>query len=44
VDLVGPFPIRISSKTHSLVALIMIDPATGWIEIVKTTNKSDTSI
>jgi transposase InsO family protein len=26
------------------LALIMIDPATGWIEIVETTNKSATSI
>jgi hypothetical protein len=40
VDLVGPFTIRTPAKTHSLLALTMIDPATGWFEIVKATNKS----
>jgi hypothetical protein len=44
VDLVGPFTIRTPAKTHSLLALTMIDPATGWFEIVKATNKSATSI
>jgi hypothetical protein len=39
-----PFIIRIPAKTHSLLALTMIDPATGWFEIVKATNKSATSI
>jgi hypothetical protein len=42
----SPFTIRIPTKTHSLLALTMIDPAinTGWFEIVKATNKSETSI
>jgi hypothetical protein len=31
VDLVGPFTIKTPSKTHSLLALTMIDPATGWL-------------
>jgi hypothetical protein len=46
VDLVGPFTIRTPAKTHSLLLLVltMIDPATGWFEIVKATNKSATSI
>jgi hypothetical protein len=46
VDLVGPFTIRTPAKTHSLLALTMIDPAinTGWFEIVESTNKSATSI
>jgi hypothetical protein len=44
VDLVGPFTIRTPTKTHSLLALTMIDPATGWFEIVEATNKSTTSI
>jgi hypothetical protein len=44
VDLVGQFTIRTPAKTHSLLALTMIDPATGWFEIVKATNKSATSI
>jgi hypothetical protein len=43
VDLVGPFTIRTPAKTHSLLALTMIDPATGWFEIVEATNKSATS-
>jgi hypothetical protein len=41
VDLVGQ---RTPTKTHSLLALTMIDPATGWFEIVEATNKSATSI
>jgi hypothetical protein len=44
VDLVGPFTIRTSAKTQSLFALTMIDPDTGWFEIVKPTDKSATSI
>jgi hypothetical protein len=44
VDLVGPFTIRTPAKTHSLLALTMVDPATGWFEIVKATNKSAISI
>jgi hypothetical protein len=39
-----PFTIRTPAKTHSLLALTMIDPATGWFEIFKATNKSATSI
>jgi hypothetical protein len=40
------FTIRTPAKTHSLLALTMIDPEinTGWFEIVKATNKSATSI
>jgi hypothetical protein len=44
VDLVGPFTIRTPAKTHSLLALTLIDPATGWFEIIEATNKSATSI
>jgi hypothetical protein len=44
VYLMGPFTIRTPAKTHSLLALTMIDPATGWFEIVEATNKSATSI
>jgi hypothetical protein len=44
VDLVNPFTIRTPSKTYFLLALTMIDPATGWIEAVKATDKSVTSI
>jgi hypothetical protein len=44
VDLVCPFTIRTPAKTHSLLALTMIDPATSWFEIIEATNKSATSI
>ena len=44
VDLVGPFTIKTPLKTHSLLALTMIDPATGWFEIVEATNKSAASV
>jgi hypothetical protein len=43
VDLVGQLTIRTPVKTHSLLSLTMIDPATGWFEIVKATNKSSKS-
>jgi hypothetical protein len=44
VDLLGPFTISTPAKIHSLLALTMIDPATGWFEIIKAINKSATSI
>ena len=44
VDLVGPFTIKTPLKTHSLLALTMIDPATGWFEIAEANNKSAASI
>jgi hypothetical protein len=36
--------IRKNTLSSPLLALAMIDPATGWFEIVETTNKSATSI
>jgi hypothetical protein len=46
MDLVGTITIRTPAKTHSLLALTMIDPEinTGWFEIFEATNKSATSI
>jgi Integrase zinc binding domain len=44
VDLVGAFTIKTLLKTHSLLALTMIDPATGWFEIAKANDKSAASI
>jgi hypothetical protein len=46
INLLDPFTIRTPEKTHSLLALTMIDPEinTGWFEIVEATNKSATSI
>jgi hypothetical protein len=38
------FQIRTPAKTYSLLALIMIDPTSGWFEIVEGTDKSATSI
>jgi Integrase core domain len=44
IDLVGPYTIKTQLKTHSLLALTMIDPATGWFEIVQANSKTATSI
>jgi hypothetical protein len=44
VDLVGPFTIMTPLKAHSLLAFTMIDPATGWFQIVEATNMSAASI
>jgi hypothetical protein len=43
VNLVRAFTIRTAAKTNSLLVLTMIDPATGWIEIVEAKNKSATN-
>jgi hypothetical protein len=44
VDLVGPFTIKAPLKTYSLLALTMVDPATGWFEIIQANSKTATSI
>jgi hypothetical protein len=44
VDMVAALTIRTSAKTHSLLALTMIDPATIRFEIVEATSESATSI
>jgi hypothetical protein len=43
VNLVDPSTIRTPAKTHSLLALTMIDPAinTGWFEILSATSIQD---
>ena len=33
VDLIGPYTVKTPKKTHTLRAMTMIDPATGWFEI-----------
>jgi Integrase core domain len=43
-DLVHPFTIKTPVNTHSLLALAMIDPATGWFEIIQANSKTATSI
>jgi hypothetical protein len=40
----GPFIIKTTLKTHSVLALTMIDPATGWFEIAEANNKSAAQI
>jgi hypothetical protein len=44
VDLVGPFTIRTSAKTHPLLSLTIIDSAikTEWFKIFEPTNDSAT--
>jgi hypothetical protein len=44
VDIIGPFTILNNNNTHTLRALPMIDPGTGWFEFVQATNKSATII
>jgi hypothetical protein len=39
VDLVGPFTIKTSIKTHSLLAITIVDLALGWFQIAKVNNK-----
>ena len=33
VNMIGPYTIKTPKKTHSLRAITMIDPATGWFEV-----------
>ena len=41
VDMIGPYKLRRKKKTDlTLQAVTMIDPATGWFEIVETNTKS----
>ena len=35
VDMIGPLACKTKIKTYQLLALTMIDPATGWFEIVE---------
>jgi hypothetical protein len=44
INLVGALTIKTTLRTHSVLELTMIDPAIGWFEIVKDTNKVAASI
>jgi hypothetical protein len=44
VDFIDPFTIMNYYKTHTLRALTIIDPSSGWFEIVQATNKLPTII
>jgi hypothetical protein len=44
IKLIGPYKIRKNKNEAILHCLTMIDPATGWFEIVKIPNKSSNKI
>ena len=45
VDLIGPLTVKTpSGKTHELLAFTMIDPATGWFEVVDVPDKEPDTI
>ena len=44
VDLIGPYIVRTPTATHTLRALTMIDPVTGWFEIIAVQYKTKTHI
>ena len=35
IDLIGPWSVKTPTKTHTLNALTIIDPATSWFEIIE---------
>ena len=40
VDLIGPLTVKATNGTFELLALTMIDPATGWFKIAEVRNKT----
>ena len=44
MDLIGPYTVRTPSQTHTLRALTMIDPATGWFEISSIPNTTAATV
>jgi hypothetical protein len=40
VDLIGPYVVRTPTCTHTLRALTMIDPVTGWFEVISIPDKN----
>ena len=40
VDIIGPLTVNTPTKKHELVALTMIDPATGWFEVAAMKDKT----
>ena len=40
VDLIGPYVVRTPTSTHTLRALTMIDPVTGWFEVISIPDKT----
>ncbi len=39
VDLIGPYIVRTPKSTHTLRVLTMIDPVTGWFEVIAIPDK-----
>ena len=39
VDLIGPYVVRTPTATHTLRALTMIDPVTGWFAVIAIPDK-----
>ena len=44
VDLVGPLSCKAKNGTFSLLALTMIDPATGWFEVAPLKDSTSTTV
>jgi transposase InsO family protein len=44
VDLIGPYTVTTPTATHTLRALTMIDPATGWFEVTPIANKEAATV
>ena len=45
VDMMGPLTVKMPTKTHNLLVLTMIDPATGWFEVAPMKDsKSETAM
>ena len=40
VDLIGPYVVLTPTATHTLCALTMIDPVTGWFEVIAIRDKN----
>jgi transposase InsO family protein len=40
IDMVGPLTVKTPTKTHTLLVLTMIDPATGWFEVSALPNQT----
>jgi hypothetical protein len=40
VEMIGPYIVRTPKSTHTLRALTMIDPVTGWFEVITIPDKN----
>ena len=44
VDLIGPYVVRTPKATHTLRALTMIDPVTGWFKVTDIADKNANTV